>query len=74
MLMSNSGVVKVSGRKIDLMAEFSQLVSKLIECDALDKDEVNQCIEIAYMSDEERIEKVKEAEKKLIEEILKMLE
>lgn len=74
MLMSNSGVVKVSGRKVDLMAEFSQLVSKLIECDAFDKDDVAHCIEIAYMSDEERMEKMREAEKELIEEILKMFE
>lgn len=74
MLMSNGGVVKVSGRKIDLMAEFSQLVNKLIECDAFDKNDVDFCIKIAYMSEEERMEEGKKVEKKLIETILKTFE
>ena len=74
MLMSNGGVVKISGRKIDLMAEFSQLVNKLIEGDAFDKDDVARCIEIAYMSEEERMDERKKVEKKLIETILKTFE
>lgn len=65
MLMSDRGVVGINGRKLDLMAEFSQLVNKLIECDAFDKDDIDMCIRFAYLSDEER---------KDIDCILKMFE
>lgn len=65
MLRSDDGTVEIRGRKLELMAEFSTLVNRLIKADVMDADEIDMCVDMAKKSDKELSEAVDKAVKEM---------
>ena len=70
MLQINGGVSRISGRKIDLLAEFAQLVHHLREKEIFSDEDIKMCIEIAFMTEDELAAKTKEMENKAMSQFL----
>lgn len=66
MLQIDNGTIKIKGRKVDLLAEFTHLIHHLIEREFFTKDDVKMCTEIAYMTEEEVDRRAEEAKRKII--------
>ena len=65
MLRSDNGTVEIRGRKLELMAEFSSLVNRLIKSGTMDADEIDMCVDLAKKSDKELSEAVDNAIKEM---------
>lgn len=63
MLHINDRVIGIKGRKIDLLAEFAQLVHHLREKEIFSDEDIKMCIEVASMTEEEISAKTEEMEK-----------
>lgn len=67
--------IEIRGTKLDIMAEVTQLLRRLIEIEALDREDVDECVKLAFMSREEiaketeEITKETEKMKKAIEQL-----
>lgn len=70
MLYIDSSVSKISGRKIDLLAEFAQLVNHLRVKEIFSDEDIKMCIEIASMTEEEILAKTEEVEKDVMSKFL----
>ena len=53
MLNVDNGKIKISGTKIDLLAEYTALTHNLLEKKVFNMEDINKCIEMAQMSEEE---------------------
>lgn len=54
MIKVNEGLVHVTGDKATIMAEISMLVHTVVRVTkTLTKEDINECIKLAYMTDEE---------------------
>lgn len=56
MISCDKGQIKIEGRKTTIMAEFTSLAHALIDDDGeqvLTKEELDKCVDLAKMSDEE---------------------
>ncbi len=63
MLKADCSKVEIKGGKIDLMAELSVLIRNLVRCGAFDEEDINECVELALLSEKdlnERFQNVKE--------------
>ena len=70
MLQINGGVIRISGRKIDLLAEFTQLVNHLRVKEIFSEEDIKMCMEVASMTEDELTAKTKEMENKAMSHIL----
>lgn len=70
MLQINGGVIRISGRKIDLLAEFAQLVNHLRERKIFSDEDIKLCLEVASMTKEEISAKTEEMEKDVMSKFL----
>lgn len=60
MLRVSEGEVEIRGKKIDLMAEYTHLTHRLIECDAFTVSDIDECVRIAKKSEKEVEEQAKQ--------------
>lgn len=70
MLKSNNGEIHIQGTKLDLMAEFSQLVERLVNQHVFDEDDIQMCLEMAKKSDDEKKAEIEKFENTLGKEAL----
>lgn len=70
MLKINEGAISIRGRKIDLLAEFAQLVNHLRVKEIFSDEDIKMCIEVASMTEEEISAKVEEMEKDVMSKFL----
>ena len=70
MLQINGGVSRISGRKIDLLVEFAQLVRHLREKEIFSDEDIKMCIEVASMTEDELAAKTEEMENKAMSHFL----
>ena len=70
MLQVNDGTIVIKGRKVDLLAEFAHLTHRLLEREIFTKEDVDMCIEVACMPQEEVERRTEEAERKIISAFL----
>lgn len=71
MLAADSGAIKFSGKRTELMAEFTQLTKELLNAGAMDKDDLDLCIKTAQLSDDDLNKKFAEQIDKFIESLFK---
>lgn len=64
MLKVDSGCITIKGRKIDLLAEFAQLVNHLRVKEIFSDEDIKMCIEVASMTEDELVAKTEEMENK----------
>ena len=57
MLKSNLGTVEVEGTRIELMADLSTAVRAFIKNDILDKDDIMECVNLAFDYKDEKVDK-----------------
>lgn len=65
MINANKGIIKVYGRKTDLLLDLSSIVKALYEEGEIKKDELEYAFELAFMTNEE----LDEIDKRLDEEL-----
>ena len=73
MISCDKGQIKIEGRKTEIMAELTSLVHALIEDDGeqvLTKEELDTCIDMAKMSEEELDDGIKSMADKMSPEQL----
>ncbi len=73
MISCDKGQIKIDGRKTEIMAEFTSLAHALIEDDGeqvLTKEELDMCIDMAKMSEEELDDGIKSMADKMSPEHL----
>lgn len=70
MLYINGGVSRISGRKVDLLAEFAQLVNHLRVKKIFSDDDIKLCIEVASMTEDELTAKTEEMKNKAMSHFL----
>lgn len=70
MLKVDGSVTAIRGRKIDLLAEFAQLVNHLRVKEIFSDEDIKMCIEIASMTEDELTAKTKEMENKVMSHFL----
>lgn len=70
MLQTNGGVIRISGRKIDLLAEFTQLVNHLRVKEIFSEEDIKMCMEFASMTEDELTAKTEELENKAMSHFL----
>lgn len=70
MLHINGRVIGIRGRKIELLAEFAQLVNHLRVKEIFSEEDINMCLEVASMTEDELAAKTKELENKAMSHLL----
>lgn len=71
---SRGAKVEIRGYKGEIQAELASLFHGLIERKVVNKAEIQECLELATMSEEELTEKIQEKQekfRKMVDEILK---
>lgn len=72
MLKSNKGMTEIEGSKINLLAEYAVLTRSLLQKEIFSVDDINECIKLAQMSDEELNKEILESFMELIKELGEM--
>ena len=70
MLKVDEGNISIRGRKIDLLAEFAQLVNHLRVKEIFSDEDIKMCIEVASMTEDELTAKTEEMENKAMSHFL----
>ena len=73
MLKSNQGEIRIQGTKLDLLAEFSMLVTHLLNQHVFDDDDIQLCLETAKKSDAEKQAKVDEIEQNVGKDVMEFI-
>lgn len=61
--------IEIRGTKLDIMVEVIQLLRRLIEIGTLNREDIDECVKLTFMSNAEI---VKETEEKITKETEKM--
>ena len=72
MLKSSKGMTEIEGSKINLFAEYAVLTRSLLQKEIFNMDDINECIKLAQMSDEELNKETLESFMELIKELGEM--
>lgn len=70
MLKVDEGAISIRGRKIDLLAEFAQLVNHLRVREIFSDEDIKMCIEVASMTEYELAAKTEEMQNKAMSHLL----
>lgn len=69
MIMCNENYVSIEGSKLTLQAEVCVIIRKLSELGPIDKDDAIDCVNTAFMTDEEIHKQNEKFRKKIAEKI-----
>ncbi len=69
MIMCSENYVSIDGNKLTLQAEVCVIIRKLSELGAIDKDDAIDCVNTAFMTDEEIRKQNEEFRKKIAQKI-----
>ncbi len=69
MLRAHDGEVEIHGKKLDLQCELTHLINRLIKCEALTEKEVDECVKMAKLSDEQLSAKLEQVLNKWLERL-----
>ena len=73
MIKIKDGVVDVEGSKMELYVELSTIIHVLYEREKLSKEEIEEGMKLAFLSENELMEKIKKEAIEKISELIKEL-